>query len=90
MLASPRLPVIDVCILCDAMEFQMSLVMVDQVRVTAAGNISRKDAARALGLSPKTLCEWAARGLGPAPIKVGGRVYYRWSDVLDFAAGKQI
>lgn len=67
----------------------MAQVLVDQVRATAAGNVSRRDAALALGLAPKTLCEWAAKDFGPSPIKIGGRVFYRWSDVETFASGKK-
>lgn len=56
--------------------------------VTAAGMISRKHAATALGVKPKTLCEWKAKGLGPVPVRVGGRVFYRWSEVLALAHGE--
>ena len=45
----------------------MSLVDVGKVRVTATGLVRRKEAAAAIGLRPKTLCEWAAKELDPVP-----------------------
>lgn len=59
----------------------------DHVRVRATGLVSRKDAAMALGKSPKTLCEWGAKGFGPKPVKVGGRIFYDWTAIQAFAAG---
>ena len=55
-----------------------------RVKIGPTGLISRSETAKALGLRPKTLCEWAAKGLGPRPIKIGGRVFYAWSAVLAF------
>lgn len=46
------------------------------------GLISRKDLARALGLSERTLIGWATKGEGPDIVKVGSRVYY-WQDDCD-------
>lgn len=54
------------------------------VNVLPSGLVTRKDAAKALGKSPKTLCEWSAEGFGPKPRKVGGRIFYDWSEVMDF------
>ena len=65
----------------------MNYVVIEKIRVTPSGNVSRKHAAIALGLKPKTLCEWAAKGLGPKAFKVGGRVFYRWDEVQAFASG---
>jgi len=67
----------------------MSLVDVGKVRVTATGLVRRKEAAAAIGLRPKTLCEWAAKGIGPSPVKIGGRVFYRWSELQAFANNGQ-
>lgn len=55
--------------------------------VNAAGMISRKHAAAVLGVKPKTMCEWKAKGLGPEAVLVGGRVFYRWPEVAAFATG---
>lgn len=35
-------------------------------------------------ISPKTLANWRARGIGPAWLKVGGRVVYAIEDVERF------
>ena len=65
----------------------METVIQGQLYVTAAGMISRRHAAKALSVKPKTMCEWGAKGLGPRPVKVGGRVFYRWAEVQAFAQG---
>lgn len=66
----------------------MAQVDFDRVRVRATGLVCRKDAAMALGKSSKTLCEWAAKGIGPKPVKVGGRIFYDWNAVCAFAEGQ--
>lgn len=63
----------------------MEQVVFERVRVRATGFVSRKDAAAALGKSPKTLAEWACKGVGPQPRKIGGRVFYDWAEVRNFA-----
>ena len=55
------------------------------IHISPMGLVSRKDAATALMIKPKTLCEWAAKELGPEPIKLGGRIFYRWNDLKAFA-----
>ena len=65
----------------------MDGLIFEKVRVTAAGNVSRREAAKFLGLSSKTLSEWAGKGQGPSPFKIGGRVFYRLADVEAFASG---
>jgi hypothetical protein len=67
----------------------MEAVVQGQLYVSPAGMISRKHAAKALGVKPKTMCEWGAKGLGPEPVKVGGRIHYRWAEVQAFAQGEQ-
>lgn len=38
-----------------------------------------------LGVTPKTMHNWATRGIGPAKVKLNARVVrYRLSDVEDF------
>ena len=59
-----------------------------KVQVGPTGLMTRKNAAAALLKKPKTLCEWGAKGIGPKPIYVNGRVYYRWADVQAFAEGQ--
>lgn len=65
----------------------MDAVIIGKAYVNAAGMISRRHAAGTLGVTPKTMCEWGSKGLGPPAVKVGGRIYYRWSDVASFATG---
>ncbi len=57
-------------------------VTAERVRTTPDGRMTRADAARYLGLKPKTLSMWKLQGKGPASIRVGGRVFY-FKDVLD-------
>jgi hypothetical protein len=52
-----------------------------EVTVLADGRMDRKNAARYLGCSPKTLAMHACRGTGPAFVKRGRVWYYR--DALD-------
>jgi len=62
----------------------MEHVKVESIKVLASGLIRRNEAAKALGKTPKTLCEWAAKGIGPVPKKIGGRVFYVWTEVQEF------
>lgn len=50
------------------------------------GRVSRSDAARYLGLSPKTLAERKGKGLPPYDVKVGGRVFYYLQELDRFIA----
>jgi hypothetical protein len=58
-----------------------------RVRVLPDGRVTRRDAAIFLGLSKKTLAMWAIQGKGPLSIRIGGRVYYRLSDLVAFIQG---
>jgi len=42
----------------------------------------RKTAAEYLKIKPQTLAVWAVKGIGPAPTKIGSRVFYR-RDILE-------
>lgn len=44
------------------------------------------DVAAQLRLKPDTLYQWKLRGIGPKPLKVGGRLRYRQSDVDAYVA----
>jgi hypothetical protein len=49
----------------------------DRLNVTPDRRVARADASRKIfRREPKTMCEWAAKGWGPKPIMVGGRVFY--------------
>jgi hypothetical protein len=56
-----------------------------RVTILPGNRVDRKNAAKALGREPKTLAEWKSRGIGPKPVKVGGRVFYDWAEVQAFA-----
>ena len=58
-----------------------------RVRVTPDGRLTRKDAARYLGHSEKTLAMWASRGEGPKSVRVGGRIFYFKVDLDQFIGG---
>lgn len=60
-----------------------------RVRVLPDGRVSRSDAARYLGLKPKTLAMWALSGQGPPSVKVGGRVFYFRTDLDAFIHSKK-
>ena len=57
-----------------------------RVRILPDGRMSREDAARYLGLKPKTLSMWALQGKGPKPVRVGGRVFYYREELDRFIA----
>lgn len=48
--------------------------------------LDRKEAARLLKVTPKTLTNWACRGEGPRSARVGGRIVYLKSDIFDYVA----
>ncbi len=59
-----------------------------RVRILPDGRLSRKDAARYLGLKPKTLSMWALAGKGPTVTRVGGRRFYFKADLDAFICGE--
>jgi len=67
-----------------------AVVGVERVKVLVLpdGRMDRNNAAKALGLQPKTLAEWKRIGKGPRSFMVGGRCFYRWEDVQAFARGE--
>ena len=66
----------------------MDNVTQSQLRVSAAGMISRRHAAQVLDVTPKTMCVWGSNGIGPKPVHVGARVFYYWDEVAAFARGE--
>ncbi len=56
-----------------------------KIRVLPDGRVSRFDAAAYLGLSEKTLRQWALSGKHLKVVKVGGRCFYRLSELQSFA-----
>jgi hypothetical protein len=43
-----------------------------------------EDLAKWWGLRAETLKNWRSAGRGPAHIKIGSAVRYRWDDILEF------
>jgi hypothetical protein len=64
----------------------------DQVIVTVlpGGEVDRRNAAAALGRTPKTLASWKSQGLGPRCFLVRGRCYYDWVEIQAFARGRRL
>jgi hypothetical protein len=63
-------------------------VDVVRVRILPDGRMTRDDAARYLGLKPKTLAMWALQGKGPEMVKIGGRVFYTQNALDRFIRGE--
>jgi hypothetical protein len=59
-----------------------------RVRVLPGNRVDRKNAAKALNRTAKTLAEWKRLGIGPRATMVGGRVFYDWGEVQAFASGE--
>ena len=55
-----------------------------RVRVLPDGRLSRRDAAKFLGLAPKTLAMWSMNRRGPASVRVGGRIFYQLEELKRF------
>ena len=56
------------------------------VRVLPDGRMTRPDAAKYLGVKPKTLAMWQLTGRGPRSLRVGGRRYYYRCELDNFIA----
>lgn len=66
------------------------VVEVVRVRILPDGRLTREDAAKYLGLKPKTLSMWAVDGKGPPHVRLGGRVFY-FKEALDaFVRGENV
>lgn len=55
------------------------------VSVLPDGRVSRINASAFLGVKPGTMATWATKGIGPRPLKTGGRAYYLIDDLRRFA-----
>ena len=65
-----------------------SAVELVTVRVLPDGRMTRADAARYLGLKPKTLAMWAMENKGPRPVRVGSRCFYYQHQLDAFVRGE--
>ena len=54
------------------------------VKVLPSGLITREDFATYIGVEVGTLAQWAWKKYGPPVRKIGGRAYYRFSEVQAF------
>ena len=59
-----------------------------RVRVLPDGRMTRRDAARYIGVSAKTLAMWAVTGKGPRMAKVANRAFYYLNDLDAFIRGE--
>ena len=51
------------------------------VKITPDGRLTREGAAAYLGITSKTLENWYVRKEGPRCFKIGGRCFYRITDI---------
>jgi hypothetical protein len=59
------------------------------VRILPDGRMTRRHAARYLGVAPKTLAMWALEGKGPESLLVGGRRFYFKSKLDEFIQARR-
>ncbi len=52
--------------------------------------LTRKQLAERLGIPPKTLAEWASKGIGPRYARFGRHVRYLLRDVLEWETGRRV
>lgn len=52
--------------------------------ITPDGRLTRAHAAKYLGVAEQTLANWRSIGRGPKSFRLGGRVFYRLSDLEAF------
>ena len=58
------------------------------VRILPDGRMTRQDAARYLGMKPKTLVMWQLDNKGPRSVLVGGRRFYFQVELDAFIGGE--
>jgi len=52
------------------------------------GRMDRKNAALYIGCAPKTMADWAMKGLGPRYVLLGGRAFYFMDDLNAWIAAQ--
>lgn len=52
--------------------------------------LTRKQLGERLAIPPKTLAEWASKGIGPRYARFGRHVRYLLRDVLEWEAGRRV
>lgn len=68
----------------------MSEIAEPRLFIHPDGRMNRKNAAGYLGCSPKTLADWATKGIGPAYVMVGGRAFYFRADLDTWIKSKGV
>ena len=66
------------------------VVQVGRVFVHPDGRLNRKNAAIYLGFQPKTLADWANKGIGPRYVLVSGKAFYFRDDLDAFINGVSV
>lgn len=61
--------------------------MIAEMPTNLRPGLLQREAAAALGISPRTLNNWLRSGHGPAPVRDGGRLLYDRAAVEAFRAG---
>lgn len=65
----------------------MSAKLLERSNVLARqGKLDIEDAAKVLGVSPRTLYDWRAKGFGPRSVKYANRLWYLADDCYRFIA----
>lgn len=64
------------------MEGQKMETETPKIRILPDGRMTRRDAARYLGVAEKTMAMWAMQKKGPESTRVGGRRFY-FKNILD-------
>ncbi|MCC2975717.1 helix-turn-helix domain-containing protein [Sphingomonas sp. PL-96] len=67
----------------------MPKITLEEANRGAPGRLNRPEAAAYLGLAASTLADWHRRGIGPNSLKIGGRRFYRVSDLHAFMASEE-
>ena len=52
------------------------------------GRMDRKNTAIYLGCAPKTLADWAMKGIGPKYVMLGGKAFYFVQDLDEWIAAQ--
>lgn len=69
------------------MQLDTASVETVKIKILPDGRLSRRDAAKYLGLAEKTLAMWTFEGRGPRSVRVGGRRFYFKDDLDSFIDG---
>jgi excisionase family DNA binding protein len=69
----------------EQLQGKMIMVLDQKIRDRTGDILSADETASLLGVSNRTLSNWAAKGVLPR-YKLGGKVYWRFFDVIDYMA----